>query len=644
VRNWKQSIPATALLDYPLLFSLTALLIWPLFKVDYLNFWASPDGARISDARFLAAHWPHPHWQPLWFCGSRFDTGATPAVRYGTALLAKLSRRSAARAYHVYIAFFYCLGVAGVHFFVVTCSQSRLAGWLAAIVVAVASPSYLLLGDPRLDWFFLAPQRLSLLLRYGEGPHIAALAVAPIGLAFAYRAFTRFGRLDAALAALVGAVAMAQHFFGVGAYALLLTLLAWSVYAAQRKAAVWVHFAVIAVLTYALSAFWLTPSYLRVGFAALLEAVNKNLWAPWICVGAALAFVLLSNEWRARTSPYAVFLAGGLFATALAVFGETFGFRVLRVPRRLVPELDLFLILAGAELLRRWLSPAATAASVIAILIVSGTYLMNAWRLFPVGHFQPRPEYRLQAWVNENLPKARVFATGSTAFWYGAWNDLPQVLGGPDATPLNPVSRDGAWHIVREPDAEAALQWLLLLGVDAIIVHEKSSEATHDFAYPEKFRSLPVLYDDGVGNRIYRVPRRYQALARVVDARALDALPPLGPERLRRHVDLLEKGPEATVETHWEGTDVLRIRANVANGQAMIAQASYDSAWRAYSGSQRLPVRADPAGLVRIDAPPGQHDIRLAFALPGSYVTGRILSLIGFAVVAWIFFRIRVPR
>src|SRR6266404_2934332 len=117
-------------LDFVLVFLLAAALIWPLFKIKYADKWASIESTFIADARFLKEHWPHPQWQPLWYGGTRFDYVYPPALRYGTAALAKFYPMTEARAYHLYTAFFYCLGIAGVYLFVRVACGSRRAGAL----------------------------------------------------------------------------------------------------------------------------------------------------------------------------------------------------------------------------------------------------------------------------------------------------------------------------------------------------------------------------------------------------------------------------------------------------------------------------------------------------------------------------------
>src|ERR1039458_10733760 len=48
------------LLDFFLVFLYAAILIRPYFKAKYEDKWGSIESTFISDARFLAAHWPHP--------------------------------------------------------------------------------------------------------------------------------------------------------------------------------------------------------------------------------------------------------------------------------------------------------------------------------------------------------------------------------------------------------------------------------------------------------------------------------------------------------------------------------------------------------------------------------------------------------
>lgn len=632
----------TILLDAFLVFALTAALIWPLFKIKYQNHWDSIESTFIADARFLKDHWPHPRWQPLWYCGTRFDYIYPPALRYGTAALAKIAPILPVRAYHIYIAFFYCFGISAVYVFVRVVTGSRGAAWLAAAAAALLSPSFLFLPDNRRDAWLLSTHRLNALVRYGEGPHMTALAWLPLALAASFRALEKPRLTALALAALFSAIVVSHNFYGATALAIFFPILTWSIWITGRDNRVWMRAAAIPALAYGLTAFWLTPSYLRLtSFNLNFVTDAGNRWSLWVTAALAALLAFASYKWANRRPEraYLVFVSGASMAFALNVLGNHYlRFRVAGDPMRLAPELDLALILLSIEALRRlWqaggIRRVSAAILVVASFSVSVHYLRRPRSIFlrdPV--FENRIEYRLTGWIAENLPGLRAMATGSVRFWYDAWHDLPQLGGGSEQGLLNPAVMPAQWEIVLAASPEASISWMSALGVDIVIVHTKASqEFHHDFQFPEKFAGvLPVLYDNHQGDIIYRVPRRYSSLGRVVRKAQMESLPPIrfagDTEGLRAYADAVEKGPDSPVTAAWEGTDAMRVAASVKHGESILVQVSYDPAWRAYSAGKPLPIRKDILGQILIDAPPGDHDIRLVFELPLENYIGRILS------------------
>jgi hypothetical protein len=646
-------------IDFLIIFLLTGALIKPLFKVKYLDKWASIESTFISDARFLAEHWPHPNWQPLWYCGTRFDYVYPPMLRYGTAGLTKLFPILPVRAYHIYTAFFYCLGIAGVYLFVRICSGSRGAAWLAAIAATLVSPSFLFMKDARADAWYWVPQRLGVLVRYGEGPHMTALALLPIALAFAYRAMQKRRPIDLALAAVGCAMVVSNNFYGATSLAIIFPILAWSLYITQLDMKIWWRALAIILLAYGLTASWLVPSYLRITLANMQFVSEKgNAWSIWVGLAVAIAFILLTDKYaRGKTAhAYTVLVIGIVVFFTMNVLGQYyFNFRIIGEPSRMVPELDLVLIIGAVEILRRlwyskpqWRTVARTAAAVVVVvsLATSKGFVRRAWRMYPTDpNVKERVEYRMQDWIAQNMPQARTLAAGSVRFWYDAWNNLPELGGGSDQGLSNTISIPAQWQILMGDNAELSVLWLQVLGTDAIIVSdEKSQDTYHDYAAPKKFVGvLPVLLDDKQGNVIYRVPRRYPGLARVVNTRELDSLGPILQDGdlngLRAHAALVERGPDVPAQSWWESTDVLRVKAKLSEGQSLVVQESYDVALRAYSGGRPLPVRPDSLGFIRIDAPPRDYDIRLVYELPWENIAGRILSVIAFGVLATLLIR-----
>src|SRR5579871_5143604 len=133
------------LVDTLALVLLALALVGPLFKVKYLDNWPSIESTFISDARILAEHLPHPAWQPLWYCGTRFDYIYPPALRYGTALISLAGHTSTAKAYHLYVGAMYVIGLVSIYWLVIVGSRSRAGAWLSALAVALVSPSLILI-------------------------------------------------------------------------------------------------------------------------------------------------------------------------------------------------------------------------------------------------------------------------------------------------------------------------------------------------------------------------------------------------------------------------------------------------------------------------------------------------------------------
>ena len=131
---------------------------------------------------------------------------------------------------------------------------------------------------------------------------------------------------------------------------------------------------------------------------------------------------------------------------------------------------------------------------------------------------------------------------------------------------------------------------------------------------------------------IYRVPRRFPGLARVVNTRVAEQLQSprsnSDVEYVGAYADAMESGPDSPAIAHWISTDKMRIRARLSSGESVLVQVSYDPSWRAYAAGKRLAIQKDAFGFMRIGAPPGENDIRLTFELPLENLLGRIVSVL----------------
>jgi hypothetical protein len=630
------------LLDFFLVFLFTAVLIKPYFKAKYTDKWSSIESTFIADARFLSAHWPHPQWQPLWYAGTRFDYIYPPALRYGTAAISKVTGFWPVKAYHFYVATLYCLGIAGVYLLLRIGMGSRGAAYLGAAMTATMSPIFLFMPRFRGDAWMWQPQRLGVLVKYGEGPHMSALALIPIALAFTWIALDARKLWAVGAAALVTAGVVSNNFYGAVALASFYPVLVWAFWITRQDKRIVMPAIAIPLLGYGLTAFWLVPSYFKVT-AENMKYVSEHgtTWSIWVAVAVAVAFAVATDKLARGKAErtWEVFVAGSVVFYTLNVLGNHyFNFRISGEPMRLLPELDMIYIIAAVLLLRlMWLQPGkpwriAAAAIVVLAFATTAGYIRHAWHMFPLSEYQDRVEYKLTEWIGQNLPDQRMLASGSVRFWYDAWRDLPQLGGGSDQGVLNGKVEQAQWEINLGEKGAPSILWMQDLGVDTVFVSdEKSQEVYKDFMHPRKFEgALPVIFDDHAGNRIYRIPRRYMARARVVDTAKLNALKPPryndDVEYLQAYSDVMEKGPDSPVILSRFSTDAIRLRAHVEAGQSVVVQESYDPAWQAMSDGKPLGIHADVLGMMAIDAPPGDRQIELAFVTPTENVVGRLVA------------------
>ena len=261
---------------------------------------------------------------------------------------------STARAYHIYTGALYIFGIVAVYWLVRLGSNSRARALLAALATLLISPAQLLVADLRQSNPYWIPMRLEVLTHYGEGPHISALCLLPAALGGHVCCINEARPIGVAAAAVLCALTVANNFYGATALAILFPVVVWSVWVGFRDRRIWLYSAGIIALAYGLSAFWLTPSYLRVTGANLrLVAQPGTVWARLVALIALALYCGLSFKLGNRRPEriWKVFVAGVVTLLGVYVLGfYYFRLIILGQPHRLVPELDLALSLLLAEL------------------------------------------------------------------------------------------------------------------------------------------------------------------------------------------------------------------------------------------------------------------------------------------------------
>jgi hypothetical protein len=483
------------------------------------------------------------------------------------------------------------------------------------------------------------------LIRYGEGPHISAFSMLGFCLAAAWLGVRGGRRGMLLIAGFFAALTVSNNFYGATALALFFPVLVWVAYVEKQSWVVLLRGVSVAVLAWGWTAWWLTPTYLSVTLRNMrLVSTPGNWWSRLLFVAVlAAAGWLIWRFGRGRADrSWLLFVAGSLGVYAFVVLGNYhFAVRILGESLRLVPELDLCFILAAA-MLGAWLwargrvyQMVVVALLVLAVMPSKG-WLRRSWQHIrgPVDYTQ-RVEYQVSKWVHDNLPGQRVLAIGSYRFWYNAWFDLPQTGGGSEQGSLNLFPNTAYFAVTYGVPNEDSLAWLRATGTDAFTVSdEKSVEVYHDFAKPHVFEGFfPVLYDDQKGNRIYRVPRKFPGIVRVVEKDRVLKIPrdERGDPKIEvahAYAAALEEGPNTQPEFTRVSPSQMRVKVRLEPGQALEVLETFDSGWEARNESgAKVGILRDPFDFMMVDAGAGEHTITLEFMTPFENRVGRMITI-----------------
>jgi len=597
-----------------LLFVLNAALIARLFAIEFLDEMGSIEGTYIAAGRWILHNWGDLSWFPLWYGGIPWQNVYPPLLPAMVAGVAAVSNVSPAHAYHILAALFYSLGPVTLFGLAVRLKQSVSISFLGALFYSLVSPAALLVAAVRHDLgSWLTPWRLRVLVRYGEGPHVASLTLLPVALILLSLAFEKKRAAWWAVAACgFGAVALTNW---LGAFSLAVAALAWMLSVPEGHGLKnWLKVTALAAWAYVVVSPLIPPSTIltivrnepRVSGA--LSALPSRL----ACFGVLFCVltVLLWCFHRRAISPGVRFpILFLLLMGPLPLLNSWFHISLVHQPNRYQLEMEMALALAGicaAEKAFVGISRKRRAL-VLCALFLLGSYpavksFRYAQRLIRAIRIENTIEYREAKWFEKNMPGCRVMAPGSVGFFLNVFTNVPQYAGGFDQGVLNPLWAHVHYQVLSGENAgsqegEIAVLWLKSFGVDAVAVSgPHGQEYYKPFRNPGKFEGLlPVLWrqQDDV---IYAVPRRSSCLASVLRKSDLPTRTPYGGldvDPIRPYVAALENSAYPLAHMRWQNAHSAVISAQLVRDQILSVQISYDPGWSAKANGQRCKTYGD---------------------------------------------------
>ncbi len=643
---------------YPaILAALNAWLCGGLFRVEYSRFLGSIESSYIAIARWSQMNCGDMTWWPLWYGGVPWQNTYPPLLHWSVAAMAQVAGLSPARAYHIVVALFFCAGPVTAYALAVRLSANRFVSFLAGLVYSLAPASAMLIRPIRVDLGgLLLPQRLHVLIAYGEGPHIAALAFLPLALLALDRALERRTAWRVLLAALaLGAVVMINL---IGAFALATSVFALLLTRAgrfdRRSIALVANAAFIGVVAWLLVFFWLPPSVLSTvsANARYVEGDYRGAYMilpVFFALAAGVCLLLRAGLRRFGMDPAVEFFAMWSVVVGGVVLGRFWlNQSVIPQPHRYQLEMDLAFaataVFVAAALLRRlprWTTLAI--ASVVLLLLTLTAYHEKRWAHQQIGSIDIRntSEYHIAQWFGSHRNGARVFAPGNVSFWMNVFNNVPQVGGGVDQARLTNSNLIANYFIYSgdgggEHDAEYSILWLKAAGARMVAVTgPRSTEMYHPFRNPAKFTGvLPELWRDG-DDVIYGIPGPTPSLAHVVERNELVSRAPadgIDVQPLRAYVAALDDVSRPPSTMTWLNNHQVHIASTVGRGQLLSVQMNWSDGWHAFVQGAERPIWSDPLGFVVVDpACTGACRVDLVYDGGTEFKLARWLSLLTLA-------------
>ncbi|MCX6612361.1 MAG: hypothetical protein NTW74_16110, partial [Acidobacteria bacterium] len=465
-------------------------------------------------------------------------------------------------------------------------------------------------GDLAGYWF---NQRLSVLTRYGEGPHLASLALLPLALLAVDCALEKFSWRRAALAALACAAVPLSNI--IGGFALAFGVLA--IVAARGVRSVLPVLA-IGGWAYLLALRWLTPTNLSdiARNAQFVGGVHPIDLSHYLQLAALAVVTVVSVVLIQKRSTVASAVGFLIPMAAIPLSWEFLEIYFVPQPHRYHLEMDLgiaLLVAAGmARLPRSWVWSSAGIGALSLFCIFAGRGLDKYIEPFK---YKESWERRITRAMANHDPEARVYFQGTPRFFAGVEFDQMQFGGGFSNGVRLPVFFLADYGItVNRGIGPLTVAWLKALGVDYVAVgDEKTEDPFKPWQDPHQFDGLLTeVWREG-GDAIFEVRRANESLAHTIPESALMLKAPvsyLEKDGLLRYVDALEGPLSNGGVLRWITPSRAELDLHIRAGDAISVQVAHDARWVASVKGSQWPIHKDGFGWMWIE-PKGTGEVTL---------------------------------
>ncbi len=596
-------------------------LVWPLFAGEYDKNTASIGVAHILNARYLSRFWNH-GWNPFWYGGFPNHLIYPLLAPISLAAVQKIFFfLSMAQVYRIVVATAYVLMPVTLFFLVRYFTKRNLIALFASIIYILApSANYFLIPGFRVvgEALHFAPWQLSVIVDFGEGPHMIALSLVPLAIIAYWRLLRNPSFYKFLLTAILMGLIVSINLFS--AYALgyfLLGVFFSEFILGKGKQKLFISLLLIPLI-YGLIGYCydvsMIVSLLKSGYMHPENVFRLPpitvLFFLFIFVIGPLIFILHEVfKKRPKFQNYFVLVIWFFIFWAIP-FAFYKGIWFGSQPNRYMPELNMTTAIIMAvilvklyDLVREKFGKLGIVAGTIllgcylAILLsCSRGFIQNGWEFVEANQdIEATSEYKIAKWIEANTEYKtgeRSFLTGSPAFFFNEFADVPQLRGDDDNAQPNHWWADVVYQVNTGTDGELALGWLKAYNVRYLVADIFASTSYKDFKNPDKFKGLtePVVEIDGF--EILEIPGEAEII-QAVDLAKVEKLKPfsypikpvLDKEGLMIYLEAIKKPVGTKIDYVYQyrtNPDLAIVKVSGANeNTGILFKSTYDKGWRA---------------------------------------------------------------
>lgn len=638
----------------------------------------------VSMGRFIADFGPPvggSTWMPLWYLGFPFDVFYTPLLPAAEALLHQYLNLQFWSSYRALTGLAYILGPVSLFFLGWQLSKKAIGGILAGLIYSVGPTIFYFLvpgvaGD-RISADFWDPRRFTILVRWGEGPHLFSLIFVPLVGVF-YNRFLEQGKFrDLSLSAVfLGLTALCN---AIGFSAALILIFAMSfVKFSQDKYKPWmalINGVKVLAISLGLISFWYNLSFISSFFKEGGGTTNLLLSLfPWGWVLILFGIIVLYFIFAKFIRDFSLALSLFLFLIFFAVVGVYYytealdhysAIEILPQALRYNVEVDLSLSLLLSIVIVKIAIFLGNKARVLGFLMFGVELLICLSLLAYIQPFIPTAiksasnvviltntrEYAVSSWFFSHVDQKsgeRVFVPGNYGFYLNFFNNVWQSRGALFQASTHHWPEHIYYQLANGIDPEIAKAWFVAMNTKfALIPTPGSAELYKDIKNLNRFSSLAVENSEQ-GDIIYKIPLTRESPAKPVNLLAMKNLkvPAKADDKkpLLAYANWVQNSSKNIAEFLSLDNDHYTIKGKLSDGEAILVQMTSDLGWSAYDKTNKTSVKLghDPLGFLIIYPKPGEVNISLTHGNSWVQWLGYILSIITLGVLIWFDFFKRI--